>query len=249
MKRMRRIFCKNLFKSFQSVQSVFQSPQHNWLSLLIPFPLFPVQSKNQVPRISTVDLQGLTRDAVTPAFFKALQKLAFPFGAGIAEHFGAEQPCHTEFTAILCVGASDTVAAALAVYFSSLEFDGNRDAVRHLLRHVAPGEVGHLPNHAFQSDGRFAFAFSIRGNACTLRRAGIAVGFVVATADGIVLQGADTVGLGVFNTFLGWVAGQCRGKEEEGKEGIFHVLSFLCWTRIKQMEANFICWFVVCAFQ
>jgi len=59
-----------------------------------------------------------------------------------------------------------------------------------------------------------AFSFFVVFYACTLGSAGIAVCFVVAPTDGVVLHGANTVGSRVFYTFV-----RFAGKTEEAKAG------------------------------
>jgi len=59
-----------------------------------------------------------------------------------------------------------------------------------------------------------ALAFFVVFDARTLGGTGIAVSFVVATADGVVFHGANAVGFGAFHTFVCFA-----GKTEKGKGG------------------------------
>lgn len=57
-----------------------------------------------------------------------------------------------------------------------------------------------------------AFAFFVVFDARTLGSTGIAVSFVVAAADGVILHGANTVGFGVFHAFV-----RFAGKNEKAE--------------------------------
>jgi hypothetical protein len=69
-----------------------------------------------------------------------------------------------------------------------------------------------------------AFPFFVFLDAGTFSSAGIAVGFVVAAANRVVLHGADAVGFGVLHTFVGF-AGKSEGQKAHGAErkpDVFH---------------------------
>jgi hypothetical protein len=69
-----------------------------------------------------------------------------------------------------------------------------------------------------------AFTFGIGLDPGTFCGAGIAVGFVVAATDGVVLHRADAVGVDLFDAFFRGVAGHCCKHENSEEEGVFHNL-------------------------
>ena len=123
------------------------------------------------------------------------------------------------------VCTADVVATAMAVQFTVFKFDGNADVGRYRLVFSARCEVGQLPYGCFQSHlsilrtSTFRVLFYTR----TFGGAGIAVCFVVAAADRIVLHGANAVGIDLFDAVFGGVAGDGQEQEEGDMQGVFHV--------------------------
>ena len=159
-----------------------------------------------------------------------MQEHRFPFHGIFAEHFGTDQSGDGQAFIVHYIGATHVIATSVTVHFTTFKFDRNgnvgrhRNGLRSSRSNFGRHETHDLPHQAFQSavGGILAGPFGECRNTRTGRRAGIAVGLVVATANRVVLHGTDTIRLDVFDAFFRGVAGEKRKEEDGEEEGVFH---------------------------